>query len=289
MRSSEMASPEHDDDVTAPVLTEGEKETVEKRTALRAAVVHEAIRAEGETELRRPAGALCWSGLAAGLSMGFSIVAQGLLRAHLPDTSWRPLISNLGYSVGFLVVVLGRQQLFTENTLTVILPLLARRNLTTLIAVARLWIIVLATNVAGAGLFAWTIGNTNIFTPQVRTAFAQIAIAAMAGGWSTVFLRGIFAGWLIATMVWMLPAAESSRPAIVIIMTYLVSLGGLAHVVAGSVDVLYGVTTGLAPWSAYLKFIVPTLTGNVVGGVSLVAFFNHAQVFAEASDPEALL
>ena len=146
-----------------PELTEGEKTLVEERTALRAAVVHEAIREQGEAELRRPILALAWSGLAAGLSMGFSMISQGLLQSHLPDAPWRPLITNLGYSVGFLVVILGRQQLFTENTLTVILPLLARRRASTLVAVVRLWSIVLIANLVGALAIAWLIGHSSVF------------------------------------------------------------------------------------------------------------------------------
>jgi formate-nitrite transporter family protein len=266
-----------------PELTEGEKEIVEERTALRAAVVHEAIREQGETELRRPVLALTWSGLAAGLSMGFSMISQGLLQSHLPDTPWRPLITNLGYSVGFLVVILGRQQLFTENTLTVILPLLARRQGATLLGVGRLWSIVLIANLIGALAIAWVIGNTGIFTPDVRGAFSMIGAGALSGGPSTIFLRGIFAGWLIALTVWMLPAAEGSRPVIIIAMTYLVGLGGFAHVIAGSVEVLYVVaTSGAVTWIEYFRdFLLPALGGNIVGGVSLVALFNHAQVVTE--------
>jgi formate-nitrite transporter family protein len=108
---------------SAGELTRSEKRLARERTALRAAVIHEAIRVEGEGELSRPVTALIWSGFAAGLSMGFSLVATGLIQAHLPDTAWRPLIADLGYSVGFLAAILGRQQLYTENTLTVILPL----------------------------------------------------------------------------------------------------------------------------------------------------------------------
>jgi formate-nitrite transporter family protein len=266
-----------------PELTEGEKEIVEERTALRAAVVHEAIREQGETELRRPVLALTWSGLAAGLSMGFSMISQGLLQSHLPDAPWRPLITNLGYSVGFLVVILGRQQLFTENTLTVILPLLARRQGATLLGVGRLWSIVLIANLIGALAIAWVIGNTSIFTPDVRGAFSMIGAAALSGGPSTIFLRGIFAGWLIALTVWMLPAAEGSRPVIIIAMTYLVGLGGFAHVIAGSVEVLYVIaTSGAVTWIEYFRdFLLPALGGNIVGGVSLVALFNHAQVVTE--------
>jgi formate/nitrite transporter FocA (FNT family) len=265
-----------------PSLTEAEREAAEERTALRAAVVHEAIAAEGQAELRRPVTALSWSGLAAGLSMGFSLVAEGLLQTYLPDARWRPLVSKLGYSMGFLIVIVGRQQLFTENTLTVILPLLSRRDLKTLLLVLRLWAIVLACNLAGACAFAWVIAHTATFHSDVRQSFAEIGRLAMEGGWTTIFLRGVFAGWLIAMMVWMLPAAEGARPAIIIIMTYIVALGGFSHVIAGSVEALYVVTSGIASWRDYFAgYLAPTLLGNVVGGVSMVAFFNHAQVVAD--------
>jgi formate/nitrite transporter FocA (FNT family) len=115
-----------------PVLSGQEQEEVEWRGAPHTEVVYEAIREEGENELRRSSSTLAWDGLAAGLSMGFPLVAEGLLRSHLPDAGWRPLVAKLGYGVGFLVIVLGRQQLFTENTLTAVLPLLQRSNLPTL-------------------------------------------------------------------------------------------------------------------------------------------------------------
>src|SRR5487761_1737852 len=111
------------------ITTETEQKQVEERVAIGANVVHETIRREGDEELKRTSSALAWSGLAAGLSMGFSLVAEGLLQAYLPDTMWRPLLTKLGYSVGFVIVVLGRQQLFTETTLTAVLPLLSRRDM----------------------------------------------------------------------------------------------------------------------------------------------------------------
>src|SRR5512141_611186 len=124
-------------------LGDDDRKQAAERSSLGVHIVHEAIRMEGEEELRRPSSALAWSAFAAGLSMGFSLVAEALLRAGLPDAPWRPLIAKLGYSVGFLVVILGRQQLFTENTLTVMLPLLERRSGRALLSVLRLWAIVL--------------------------------------------------------------------------------------------------------------------------------------------------
>ena len=100
-----------------PPLTQRQEQEAESRTSVAVLVVHETIRKDGDEELQRPLAALAWSGLAAGLSMGFSFLAEALLRAHLPDASWRPLVVNLGYPLGFLIVIIGRQQLFTENTL----------------------------------------------------------------------------------------------------------------------------------------------------------------------------
>jgi formate/nitrite transporter FocA (FNT family) len=285
-QEEEDAALQHDIASTGSVeaaldLTEEEHHEVERRAALRAVVVHETVRKEGEDELERPVSALAWSALAAGLSMGFSLVTEGLFRSALPDAPWRPLISKLGYPVGFLIVVLGRQQLFTENTLTVILPLLTRRDLPTLGRVVKLWSVVLAANLVGALLFAAVVGHSNVFAEPVRAAFAEIGRESFDGGvFTTHLLRGVFAGWMIALMVWLLPAADN-RFQVIVAVTYVVGLARLSHVIAGSVEVLYLVTTGALPAGAFLaSYLLPTFLGNTLGGVSLVAALNHAQVVA---------
>jgi formate/nitrite transporter FocA (FNT family) len=261
-----------------PRLTEQEQEDVERRSAPRTEVVYEAIREEGAGELERSPSALAWDGLAAGLSMGFSFVAEGLLRSHLPDAAWRPLVSKLGYSAGFLIIVLGRHQLFTENTLTAVLPFLQRKDAETFVRVLRLWAVVLVANMLGAFLFAFTISQTELFEPEVRAAFAEIGREALKNWWALTLLKGVFAGWLIAMMVWMLPASESARFFVVIVMTYLVALGGFAHIIAGAVEVFYAVLTGAATWGDYFRWMLPTLAGNILGGTTLVAALGHAQV-----------
>jgi formate/nitrite transporter FocA (FNT family) len=273
---------QHDDPpVAGPELSEEEKQEARERTSVTAYVVHEAVRMDGEMELSRPSSALAWSGLAAGLSMGFSLVGEGVIRACLPDQPWRPLLAKFGYSLGFLIVILGRQQLFTENTLTAILPLLSRRNLKTLRAVARLWIVVLTANLVGAHLFAWVVGNTNAFQPVVRHTFQELGREAISVGFGTALLRGIFAGWLIAMVVWLNAAFASGKLAIIIILTYIVGLAHLTHIVAGSVETLFLVMTGEIRWSRYLGgYMLPSLLGNILGGVSLVSALAHAQVNA---------
>ena len=264
-----------------PALTERQKQEAEDRTAVTAVIVHEAIRKDGDEELQRPASALAWSGLAAGLSMGFSFFGQALLRGYLPDAPWRPLLTNLGYPLGFLIVIIGRQQLFTENTLTAIIPLLARRNMVTLIAVLRLWTIVLIANLVGAHIFAWVIANTPVLKPEFQEAMRQLATNAVNVSFGVALLRGIFAGWLIAMVVWMLYAVHASRVAIIVILTYVVGLAGLTHIVAGSIEVLFLVMIGAKSWISYLGgYMVPSLIGNILGGVSMVSAVNHAQVIS---------
>lgn len=249
---------------------------------MRVHVVHEAVRREGEAELNRPSQALAWSGFAAGLSMGFSLIGQGLIRCHLPAAPWRPLLASFGYSFGFVLVILGRQQLFTENTLTPILPLLERKDRTTLYNVLRLWGVVLASNLLGAAAIAYVLGNTQAFEPEVRKVFGDIGKEAIQTGFGLAILRGIFAGWLIAFMVWLLPFAESARLAVIVGLTWLVGLGRFTHVIAGAVDVLFLAATGAGTWhDAVLGYILPTLIGNILGGVSLVAALNHAQVVSK--------
>jgi formate-nitrite transporter family protein len=263
----------------AAITTRIEKKQVEERVAITAHVVYEAIRLEGDEELHRPAAALAWSALAAGLAMGFSFIAEALLTFHLPNQPWRPLISRLGYCVGFLIVVLGRQQLFTENTLTAVLPLLLRTNWDGFVRVVRLWSVVLCANLIGTLLFALCVARIDIFDAPVRQTLLDIGVAHLGASFGTVFVRAIFAGWLIALMVWLLPAAETARVSVIIILTYLIGLGGFSHIIAGSTTMFYLVFTKTISWGTYFgNFFVPTLLGNILGGVSLVAALGHAQV-----------
>jgi formate/nitrite transporter FocA (FNT family) len=260
---------------------ESEQQEVEERAAPSGRIVYKAILKEGEEELERSSSALFWSGLAAGLSMGFSLVAEGLLTAYLPDTHWRPLVSKFGYSVGFLIVILGRQQLFTENTLTPVLPLLNRKDGSTLLSVLQLWAVVLVANLLGALLFAWAVSRTTAFDPEIQRAFSELGHKAMEPEALTILWRSVFAGWLIALMVWLLPFAETARVWVIIFITYLVGLGHFSHIIAGAVEVFAIAAMGEQSWLTVLgHYIAPTLAGNILGGVTLVAALNHAQVVA---------
>lgn len=253
-----------------------EAEATERRI-ISAHIVHDAVRKEGEEELERPASGLAWSGLAAGLAMGFSMIAEGLLQSHLPADSWRPAVTKLGYALGFVIVTLGRQQLYTENTLTAVIPALEKRTRAAWIKVLRLWSIVLAANLTGAVIIA-AFALTDAFRPEFRAAFVEIGREAMTGGAWVHFLRAIPAGWLIALIVWLGPAVPSARLWVALLLAYTVGLGGFAHIIAGAIETLYLVFIGEVGVGRFvLDFLLPVLIGNTIGGVLIVAGLNHAQ------------
>ena len=264
-------------------FSEPDQQEAEERKSPSAKVVYHSIFKEAISELSRSSSALFWSALAAGLSMGFSMISEGLLRANLPDVEWRLLISNLGYSVGFLIVILGKQQLFTENTLTPVLPLLHRKDMKTLWQVLRLWGVVLVANLLGAAIIALVVAKSQVFDPHVQKAFEEIGKKAMQPSFGVTLIRGIFAGWLIALIVWLLPYAQTARLWVIIIITYIIGIGHLSHSIAGSVEVFtLAFMEETSWWNAFAYFTVPALIGNIVGGVAIVAVLNYAQVKADS-------
>jgi formate/nitrite transporter FocA (FNT family) len=264
-------------------ITEHEIEDIEERSSPRTPVIYEVVRRLGEQEMERPATSLWWSGVAAGLSISFSLLAQAILQMGLPDEPWRPLVTSFGYSVGFIMVVLSRQQLFTENTITVVLPVMAKFSLRSLGLLARMWAIVLAANVAGTLFAALFCTFTPVITPELKQAMLEIGRHSMlSGGVIEMFLKGISAGFLIAAMVWLLPSADAAQIFVVGLMTYLIGAGGFVHIVAGSMDAFMLITNGDLAWQRMiLEFFLPVLAGNIVGGTVLFALLSYAQVMHE--------
>jgi formate/nitrite transporter FocA (FNT family) len=271
----------------SPHLDQKEQRQAAAGAPMGAIVIHEIVRDQGEEELERSFSGLAWSGVAAGLSIGFSFLVQATLQGRMPDTPWRPLVAGFGYSVGFLIVILGRQQLFTETTLTAVIPALTRRNWTTTMMTLRVWAIVLAANLAATWVFAGIVTYSGMFQQPTVQAMAELSAHTMDGAFWHTLLGGGAAGWLIGLMVWLLPGAGPSRPLIIILLTYVVAICQFPHIIAGSVEAAYGVLTGAATAGDYaFRFLLPTLLGNVAGGTILAALLNHAPLAGELSAAE---
>ncbi len=246
-------------------------------------VIFEAIRRDGERELSRPSSALWWSGVAAGLVISTSVLCKGVLASILPDSSWAPGISNLGYTVGFLIVILGRMQLFTENTITPILPLFLAPTRAKLVQIGRLWGLVLSANLVGCGAAALVLVHGKIVADA---RFQGILAVSRHFGETTAiqhFAFGVPAGLLIAALVWILPRMDGAGEVLMVgVIIYFIGLGGMSHVVAGSTELFILVAQGeLRLGAAVFGGILPSLAGNVVGGTGIFAALTYAQVRQE--------
>jgi formate/nitrite transporter FocA (FNT family) len=265
-----------------PGFNARDSEDIEERHRLRTPMIYEVLRREGEEEMDRPISALWWSGVAAGLSISFSLLSQAILQANLPDAPWRPLVTSLGYPVGFLIAVLARQQLFTENTITAVLPVAASPTLANFRRLSRMWAIVLAANIAGTLFSALFCSFTPVLPPDLRAVMLEISRHAVADNPVDLFFRAIPAGFLIAAMVWLIPSAEGAEFLVITMVTYLIAAGGFTHIVAGSFEVFLLIVGGqLAAWPAIVGVAAPALLGNVVGGTVLFTLISHAQVASE--------
>ncbi|MFC3124007.1 formate/nitrite transporter family protein [Pseudoroseomonas globiformis] len=258
---------------------------MQERVSLRPLAIYEVVRKEGAEELARPLTSLWWSGLAAGLSIGISIAAEGSLHQLLPDAPWRYLIESAGYTVGFIIVILARQQLFTEVTLTAFLPVLAEPSRAGWLALGRNWTVVLLANMAGCALFAALLHSRGAL-PDFTTAGARAISEHMAEMTPLqAFLRAILSGWMMALLVWVMPLAESARIWVIALITYFIALFELSHVVAGSVEVFLLVFDDqMSLWDGLRGYLLPFMVGNVIGGAALFALLAYGQVREEMEE-----
>ena len=255
---------------------------IEERSAPITPVIYEVVRRFGEEEMSRPGVSLWWSGVAAGLSISFSLLAESVLRLRVPEGAWQPLLVSLGFPVGFLMVVLGRQQLFTENTITMVLPVMAEPSAVNFRRLARVWSIVLAANLFGTLLAALFCAFTPAVSEDVRASMLDLSRHALDKGWVEMVFRGITAGFLMAAMVWLLPGADTMPFHVVFVMTYLIGIADAVHIVTGSVQAFMLLASGEGHAGALLfGFGLPVLAGNIIGGTALFAVISYAQVMKE--------
>lgn len=249
-------------------------------TRLSAREIHDNVSESGEEEMRRPPGQLFWSSLAAGLTIGFSVLAAAFLFTLAPP-GLEHAAAAAGYPLGFILVVLARSQLFTENTLDPVIPLLHNRDRATLVRLLRLWVVVLAGNLVGTFVFALVAARTSMLDAGLHAAVLRLSVQGTEGGFWLVAFRAIFGGWLVALMAWLVSSTRSTGAQLTLIWltTAPIAAFGFRHSIAGAVEAFFRVGVGQATWPQMTgQFLVPAIIGNIVGGVTLVALLNHGQV-----------
>lgn len=261
-----------------------EIEVDEDRLPSRAMAIHEHIRQEGEKEMERDALALLWSAIAAGLSMGASLLAKGIFHVKLegipggftrePRVYLRLYYRNYGPPAA-VHGKYGHRRTAGD----------AQSHPGNVGLLMRLWSVVLAGNLIGTAVAAWAFNYMPVFDEPTRQAFVSIAEDVMKNSPTEMFANAIISGWLVATMVWMFPLAGAAKIVVIILMTWLIALADTTHIVVGSVEILYLVFNGSLPWSDFIwPFALPTLAGNICGGTFIFALLSHAQIRNDMSN-----
>ncbi|WP_019517078.1 formate/nitrite transporter family protein [Sphingomonas sp. Mn802worker] len=265
--------------------TRSDDEDIEELKAADAKELHRAVREEGEEEVARPAASLLWSGLAAGFAINASLLAEGAIESHIGETPWRTLIVSLGYPIGFVIVILGRMQFFTESTITAMLPLVTRPSLWKLKRTLRLWLLVIVANLAGTALTTLALTHLPLVDASLRDAMVSVSEAILKHDAMATFWTAIPAGFMIASIAWMLPNAREQSFLVIFAVTYVVGATGLSHAVVGSAEAFTLLWSGrIDAAGALLTKIVPAVFGNLVGGAGLFAVLAHGQVRPEMPD-----
>lgn len=238
----------------------------------------EVVLDNGRDELARSTPALMFSGFAGGLSMGLTGLAVALVISYLGAGPVQELVAFLFYPIGFIVVIIGRAQLFTENTLFPVVLVLDERGhvLNTL----RLWVAVFVSNVAGAVFFGWLVMKTGALPANFGDALAGLGTQAAAGHFTLIFAKGIIGGWLIALVAWMVTASHWTigQIAVTWMLTFVVGAGHFSHCIASSAEIIAAIMAGHPHFSNYFQWLLPATLGNIVGGVAIVSLLNYGQV-----------
>jgi formate/nitrite transporter FocA (FNT family) len=258
---------------------EQESTEPESGTLYSAKEMHDHAMEVAEEELERPFIELAISSLASGLLVSFSFLAGAFL-VHHGSPAHKELLVAAAYPLGFAFVVLAQHQLFTENTLEPVLPVLERRDRESLRKMLRLWAIVLPGNLIGTAIFGFVVARTPVLEPELHQSLRDVAMDILKGGAGMVFYKAIWAGWLIALMAWLLNATRNTAAQIMMIWlaTAPIAAFGFRHSIAGATEAFYLVSVGaISIGDALLRFELPALAGNIIGGVVLVAMVNHGQ------------
>jgi formate/nitrite transporter FocA (FNT family) len=257
----------------------------ETGTRLSAEEIHENVLVQAEDEMKRPALDLFWSAVTAGLTIGWSFVG-GAYVSTLVAPEYRRAAQAALYPLGFILVIIGRSQLFTENTLEPVIPVLDHPTGEKLGKMLRLWALVLFGNMLGAAAFALLFAHTNVVAADVSALMREMSGKALEGSFGSQFYHAIFAGWLIALTAWLVSATTFTGAQIALIWLTTAPIAALdfRHSIAGSVEAFFAASSGISSWSAALGgFAVPAVLGNIVGGVIFVAMLNHGQVSGKRS------
>jgi len=258
------------------------------RDRFSATEIFQRIVASAEQEVEDTHAELFYSGIAAGFGITITLLGYTVVSAMVGDAGGLArLVKPLLYPIGFVIIVIGHYQLYTENTLPPVTLVLTR--LSSIPALFRVWGLVLLGNVVGVGIGAFVLANTAVLSPAEAAVAEQFAIEAMHVSWWGVFFKAVFAGWLVGGLVWVDHGTRDTVGRIVItyLLIYLIPVVDLFHIITSIGDALILFFRGGAALLPLIwEFLLPVFLGNTLGGVVLVGVLNYAHTGEHVSDAD---
>ncbi|MFC7020872.1 MULTISPECIES: formate/nitrite transporter family protein [Haloarcula] len=241
--------------------------------------VFQRIVAAADEEITSGSRELFFSALAAGFAITITFMLYVSMKT---STGSDPVLSAMLYPLGFIYIIIGGYQLYTENTLPPVALTLER--LASVPALLRNWVVVLTGNFTGGAMGAAALAFGGVLSPEAATVAAAIAREGVDTAWWSLFSKAAFAGLIVAGVVWVEYAARDtiSRLVVVYLAFLAIPLGGLYHSVVSFTEMIYLVLHGdIALGVGLAEFVLPVLLGNTVGGVVLVTVVNYFQTTEE--------
>ena len=218
---------------------------------------------------------LFFAGVAGGLAITVTFLVYASMTA---STGGDPILSVLLYPIGFIYIIIGGYQLYTENTLPPVALTLER--LASIPALLRNWTIVLLGNFTGGALGALVLAFTGVFSPEAADAALYLSQKGVDEAAWNLFFKGAVAGLIVAGVVWVEYAARDtiSRLVVVYLAFLVIPLANLYHSVVSFTEMIFLLAQGeVAASIGMTDFVLPVLLGNTVGGVVLVTVVNYYQ------------
>jgi formate-nitrite transporter family protein len=237
--------------------------------------IYERTKEEGERRLERPLLEEISTALAAGFDIVAGILALALVESQLEHVTGKHaahVLGSLAFGIGFVFLIVGRGELFTENFLVPIAGLDHRkgaswRNL------AKLWLTSPFFNVLGGLVIILIVTSHSVLPYGTGKTMVGLAGTIHANGVLALFLSAVFGGALITAMTWFVEGQTSMlvRAVVAWAAGFLLALGSFNHVVVVTLELIFGYRYGIhMHWSFIAGNFGLAAAGNVVGGLGLV-------------------
>lgn len=245
--------------------------------------IFDRVQNDGARELARPFSSLGFSALFAGFTIGATPLAAALVLSQLGTSGAAELAAGLVYPVGYVAVILGRAQFFTENTLYPVV--VALQNPSVVPRTIRLWAIVLGGNLIGAVVFGLLMSESPVLEPQAHAALVDAGLQRVADAPWANFWGAFIVGWLLAMVAWLVEASDTAfgRLSVIWALTFVAGIGGFDHCIASTIEVFSATLDGQVEAGRLLGWLGTVVAGNIAGGILIVSVLNYGQIRAERS------